>query len=229
VRIEAASVVAGVPDQEVPSDDAGALREAIAEYVATQEFNADRPEAHLNLALLFAHQREFAKAESQLHGALSLEPSFTPAVVNLADLYREMGRDAAGERVLNDALARAPDDGALQHALGLLLVREGQRRQALEHLAAAARLDPSNARFVYTWALALDDAGQTAPAIEALEAELRRHPYDHDSLAALAGFYGRTGNPQRGAEYASRLVELEPDNAQARQLLNQLRGEAERR
>ena len=146
-----------------------------------------------------------------------------PAAVNLADLYRETGRDADGQRVLDDAVSRLPGDASLQHALGLLLVRQGQRGQALEHLAAAATLDPSSARFAYTYALALDDAGQIGAAIDVLQAEVERHPYDGDSLAALAGFYGQTGNPRRGAIYASRLLELQPDNPQARQLLTQLR------
>ncbi len=225
VRIEAAAVLAGAPAAALPADDATALREATAEYIAAQEFDADRPEAHLDLALLFARDKQFGKAESQLQDALSLEPAFAPAAVNLADLHREMGRDADGERVLDDAIARSPGDASLQHALGLLLIRQGRRREAAEHLAAAARLDPSNARFAYTYALVLDDAGQTGTAINVLEAEIERHPYDGDSLAALAGFYGKTGNPRRGMLYANRLIELEPDNSQARQLLTQLRGE----
>ncbi len=227
VRIEAADVLAGAPADVLPADDATALREATGEYIAAQEFNADRPEAHLDLALLFAREKQYGKVESQLRDALSLEPSFVPAAVNLADLYRALGRDADGERVLDDAIARSPRDASLQHALGLLLIRQGQRHKALEHLAAAARLDPSNGRFAYTYALALDDAGQTGAAINVLEAEVERHPYDGDSLAALAGFYGKAGNRRRGATYADRLIELEPDNPQARQLLTQLRGEPE--
>ncbi len=224
VRIEAADAFAGAPADALPADDATALREATGEYIAAQEFNADRPEAHLDLALLFAREKQYGKAESQLRDALSLEPSFVPAAVNLADLYRAIGRDADGERVLDDALTRSPGDASLHHALGLLFIRRGQRRQALEQLAAAARLDPSNARFAYIYALALDDAGQTGLAINVLEAEVERHPYDGESLAALAGFYGKTGNPRQGETYANRLIQLEPDNPQARQLLIQLRG-----
>jgi predicted Zn-dependent protease len=223
VRIEAAGHLAGA----LPNNDATALREATGEYIAAQEFNADRPEAHLDLALLFAREKQYGKAESQLRDALSLEPSFVPAAVNLADLYRAMRRDADGERVLDDAIARSPGDASLQHALGLLLIRQGQRHQALEHLAAAARLDPSNGRFAYIYALALDDAGQTGAAINVLQAEVEKHPNNGDSLAALAGFYGKAGYPQRGATYANRLIQLEPENPQARQLLTQLRGEPE--
>ncbi len=226
VRIEAAEVLAGAPVNALALGGQAALRRAAGEYVAAQELNADRPEAHLDLALLFTRRKQFAQAESELGDALSLEPTFTPAAVNLADLYRELGRDTEGERVLRAAIARAPQDASLEHALGLLLIRQGHRKEALHHLAAAAKLDPSNERAAYAYALALDDAGRSGAAIDVLRAELEKHPFDRDALAALASLYGKIGNPRQGLLYANRSVELDPDNPQARQLLAQLRAQA---
>src|SRR5260370_41679574 len=65
VRIEAAEVVARTPPDSLATGDslptgAGkALGRAIAEHIAGQELNADRPEAHLNLALLFVSQKQY--------------------------------------------------------------------------------------------------------------------------------------------------------------------------
>lgn len=226
VRIEAAEILAGAPASALAPGSEAALRRAVGEYVAAQELNADRPESHLNLALLYAGRKQFAQAESELGEALSLEPSFTPAAVNLADLYRELGRDSEGERVLREAIARAPDDASPEHALGLLLIRQGRGKEALDHLAAAVKLDPSNERAAYAYALALDDAGRGGAAIDVLRAEVEKHPFDRDTLAALASLYGKTGNPRQGLIYANQLVELDPDNPQARQLLAQLRAQA---
>jgi tetratricopeptide (TPR) repeat protein len=228
VRIEAAEVLAGAPVNLLAPGGEAALRRAVGEYVAAQELNADRPEAHLNLALLFTGRKQFAQAENQLGEALSLEPSFTPAAVNLADLDRELGRDTEGERVLRAAIARAPGDASLEHALGLLLIRQGRRKEALDHLAAAVRLDPSNERAAYAYALALNDAGRSGAAIGLLRAELEKHPFDRDELAALASLYGKIANPRQGLVYANRWVELDPDNPQARQLVAQLRAQADR-
>jgi len=211
VRIEAAEVLAGVPADVLPGDAAAALEKAIAEYVAAQELNADRPEAHTNLASLFAREKRFAEAKRELGTALSLDRSFTPAAVNLADLDRELGHEAEGERVLREAIARSPNDASLQHALGLLLVRQGRGQEALEHLAAAARLDPASARFAYVYAVALNGAGRDGKALEVLEGNVARHPYDRDSLAALVSFYRSAGNPSKAADYAKRLAELEPN------------------
>ncbi len=208
VRIEAAEALAAVPADALPGDVAAALERAIAEYVAAQELNADRPEAHGNLASLFAGERRFADAKRELTTALSLDPSFVPAAVNLADLDRELGSEAEGERVLREAIVRTPNDASLQHALGLLLVRQGHGLEALEHLAAAARLNPANARFAYVYAVALKDAGRNGQALAVLEEDVVRHPYDCDALAALASFYRSAGNPGRAAPYAKRLAEL---------------------
>ncbi len=227
VRIEAAQALAGAPADALPRTADAALEKAIAEYVAAQELNADRPEAHSNLASLFATEKRFAEAERELVTALSLDSSFTPAAVNLADLDRVLGREADGERVLREAIVRSPSDGALQHALGLLLVRQGHEQEALDHLAAAARLEPANARFAYVYAVALNSAGRNEKAIDVLEDDVARHPYDREALAALVNFYRSAGNPGKAAGYAKRLAELEPNDAQVRQQLMQLNSEVQ--
>jgi len=226
VRIEAAEVLAGAPAKALPNGDA-ALRAAVVEYVAAQELNADRPEAHMNLALLFTREKQFDKAENELRDALELEPSFAPAAVNLADLYRELGRESDGERVLRAAVMKTPGDAALQHALGLLLVRQGNRKEALQHLAAAAKLDPSNGRDAYAYGLALDDAGHPDEAIDVLRADVDKHPFDRDALAALASLCGKAGQPRQGLIYAGRLAELDPEDSQVQHLLTELRTQAE--
>jgi Flp pilus assembly protein TadD len=129
--------------------------------------------------------------------------------------------------VLRGAIARSPNDASLQHALGLLLIRQGHGQEALDHLAAAGRLDPANARFAYVYAVALNDAGQTSKALDVLEDNLARHPYDRDSLAALTDFYRSAGNPRKAVIYARRMAELEPNDAQVDQLLMQLKTETQ--
>ena len=208
VRIEAAEALAGVTAGALSRDAATALEKATSEYVGAQELNADRPEAHSNLGLLFGREKRFPEAEREFTTALSLDPTFAPAAVNLADLDRELGREAEGERVLREAISHSPEDASLQHALGLLLVRQGRGREALDHLAAAARLAPANARFVYVYAVALSDAGQTAKALDMLEGDVARHPYDCDALAALVDSYRNARNPAKADGYSKRLAEL---------------------
>ena len=225
VRIEAAEVRASVAPDALPSDLSAALDRATDEYVAAQELNADRPEAHLNLGLLYAREKKLDRAESELKIALSLDPSFYPAAVNLADLDRELGRDTEGEALLREGLRNSPRNASLLHALGLLMVRQRRSAEALELLGAAAHQDPSNPRYAYVYAIALNDAGRQQDAIDVLEAQLKRQPYDRDALEALMTFYQQAGNPGMALIYAQRLGKLAPDNSQLRQLITELKGQ----
>jgi tetratricopeptide (TPR) repeat protein len=223
VRIETADVLANTTEAALPSDLIATLDRSTNEYIAAQELNGDRPEAHLNLGLLFLRERKIDRAEVELKTALSLDPSFGPAAVNLADLYREVGRDGEGEAVLRSVLERSPDDASVLHALGLLMVRLKQNQKALALFAAAARIDPANARYAFVYAVALDDTGQAGDAIETLERSIKLHRYDRDSLAALVGFCEQTGKSAEALDYARRLDELEPGNLQVQQTMTRLK------
>ncbi len=223
VRIEAAEVLAGLPTNTLPADAAAAFSRATDEYIASQRLNADRPEALMNLGLLYARQNHLHKAEAELKTALSIDPSFAPGAVNLADLYRAQNKDDDGERVLREAISHSPDDASLEEALGLLMVRQKRGLQALNLLGAAARGDPGNARYAYVYAIALNDAGKTGDGIETLENSIKAHPYDHDSLAAIANFLEQSGDPAKALTYANRLNELEPNNPQVQLMLKELR------
>ena len=214
VRIETANVLAGASANILSGDLARAFDHARDEYIAAQELNADRPEALLSLGALFTSNGKFDQAEDELKSALALDPSFAPAAVNLADLYRALGREAEGDALLRKVLQRNPDDAVLLYALGLSLVRQNHNEQALGFFAAAWRIEPANARYAYVYAVALNDAGQTDAAIQALTRAIKAHPYDRDSLAALVSWCNRAGEPAKASIYAQRLAQLEPENQQ---------------
>lgn len=208
VRLEAAEVLAGVKTKRLLSATAAALERATNEYVAAQNLNADRPEAHLNLGVLWQKTGRPRDSEAEFKTALSLDPSFAPAAVNLADLYREENRDGEGERVLRNAINRA-DDASLEHALGLLLVRQKRLKDALAPLGAAVGMAPGNASYAYVYALALYEAGQTAAAIDTFKLSLKEHPYDRDSLEALVGMLRDRGSDPEASSFAQRLEQVE--------------------
>ena len=58
------------------------------------------------------------------------------------------------------------------------------------------------------YAVALNDAGRNGKALEVLENDVARHPYNCDALAALVSFHRNAGNPVKAADYAKRLAEL---------------------
>jgi predicted CXXCH cytochrome family protein len=229
VRMEAALALAGVPRDRLTAGQQAALERGRDEYVVGEQFNADRPESHVNLALLYATERRFADAEAELRAALDVDPRFVPAAVNLADLYRASNRDTDGERVLRAALEHDPRSAAAHHSLGLLLARDKRVGAALAELDAAARLAPDNARYGYVYAVALHDTGRPSQAIEVLSRVLASHPYDRDALAALAGYAHGAGNLPGALVYARRLAELDPSNPELRRVIERLDQQTRRR
>ncbi len=228
VRMEVARALAGAPRDRLTEAQRTALDRGLAEYVAGERFNSDRPESHVNLGLLYAAQGQMAAAEGALQAALEMDPRFVPAAVNLADLYRATGRDPEGERVLRNIVAREPRNAAAHHALGLLLVRQKRMPEALAELDTAARLAPESARYGYVYAVGLNGTGQPKQAVEALRRVLTRHPSDRDTLSALVAFSREQGAPREALNYARRLAELDPASAELRQLVERLEAEARR-
>lgn len=185
VRIEAGRVLAVVSDAALGSADRTARQLAIDEYIASQRLNADRPEARVNLGLLYAQRAQAPEAEAEYRAAIALWRGHVPAYVNLADLYRVRGRDADAERVLREGLGAVPGDASLHHALGLALVRQQRLDAALPALRRAVTLAPSVARYTYVYAVALHGAGRRDEAIRVLE-ELAAEESPYRALIALA-------------------------------------------
>jgi Flp pilus assembly protein TadD len=223
VRLAAAQTLAGVSLPDGPRAD---FESAVAEWIRAEQVNADRPEAHVNLATLYARLGRPADAESALRTALLLDPHFVPALVNLADLLRAQGRDADGERFLDAAVRAAPDSPEALHALGLLRVRQGKVTEAVDLLRRAAAGRPDSSRFAYVYAVALHDTGRGGDAIAVLAASHGRHPADRETLAALATYVAERGDVARALGYAERLAALDPDDGAARTLVESLRRRA---
>jgi Tfp pilus assembly protein PilF len=208
IRIEAASVLAPVPTEQLSAEHRAAFERAGAEYVASQKYNSDRAEARVNLGTFYGNRGDAAKAETELKAALGLNPQFVPAYVNLADLYRARQRDEEGERILRDGLKILPKSAILHHALGLTLVRVKRTDAALNELEQATILEPVNARFSYVYAVALHSTGKSDAAIKRLEKTLAAHPNDRDILEALASYHAARGNSTEAKKYADRLGAL---------------------
>ena len=222
VRIEAASVMAPVPDEVLTPEQLALRASAVEEFRAAQLVNADHPAAHLNLGSLSARAGDLATAEVHYRTALELDPGFAPALVNLADIAREQQRDDDGERLLREAVRLAPDNAQAHHALGLLLVRRGRQDEAIASLRRAVELEPDTSRFSYVLGVALHSSNRTAEALEALTAIHARRPGDRDVLWALATIHRDAGELEQARTYARALVAEAPLHQGARQLLDQL-------
>lgn len=157
VRMRAARALAPLADDAFDAAGLDAFRKATAEYVAAERHNADRPEHRTNLGGFLAERGDYVSAEAEYRAALRLDGRFAPAWANLADMFRALGREADTETTLREGLSMSPSDATLHHALGLSLVRQQRKDEALRELRRATELDPDNARFRYVYEVAVNE------------------------------------------------------------------------
>jgi tetratricopeptide (TPR) repeat protein len=207
VRLEAVGqlvTIAGPP----PEPQARATFDRAAdEFRQSQAANAERAEAQVTLGAFEARLGRVDVAEAAYRTAIALQPQFAPSYVNLADLLRALGRDAEGEQMLRDGLGVVPPMGqpALQHALGLHLVRAKRYADAMVWLRLAAEGDADSARYAFVYGVALHDTGQAAEGRRVLERAARRHPGNADILGALVAFSQEAGDAAAARRWAAAL------------------------
>jgi predicted CXXCH cytochrome family protein len=228
VRIRAAFILADVSSDQLPARERERLERASQEFVAAQALNADRPEARSMLGTFHLQRRALAEAEAEYKAALRLSRQYTPAAINLADLYRRLGREADSEGVLRAAIVETPRDAGVHHALGLALVRLKRPEEALTELRSAADLATDRARYAYVYAVALHSLGRSSDAISALQDNLARHPSDRDTLLALVTFNRDAGEIRKAIEYAELLLRIAPADQNVARLIQELRSQLNR-
>lgn len=200
-RVLAGRSLMGGASGNLPQQAIEKLKQATDEYESTFLFNADRPESLVSLAGYYLQQGDLIKAEKFYKDAISLAPYFTPAYINLADLYRGQSKDASGETVLRNALLWVRDKTPIQHAIGLYFVRQKKLSEAMEYLQKAAESITTTPRYVYVYAIALHSSGKSLLAIEILEQAHSKYPNDIEIIQALISINREIGNSQKAQYY----------------------------
>lgn len=221
VRCEAALALVDAPDELLSAEQRAARRRALDEHIAAQQLMADVPAGNCNLGNLFMRMGDIARARVAYERAILIDPRFTAAYVNLADLERAAGSEREARKVLDRGLAAVPGAADLSHALGLWLVRSGDRHAAIAALERAARAAPEIARYAYVHAVSLQTKGPRE-ALEAMKAASSRHPKDPDILGALASMSAEAGDVAGALAYARRLGQILPGNSAVERLIQQL-------
>ncbi len=222
VRLEAVRVLAPAAASIIGVGEREHFRRVTDEFIASQRFNADRPEARTSLGTFLAQLGRGPEAIEEYRAAIRFAPNQVPAYVNLADAYAQRSAEPRAEEVLRDGLAHVTQQADLHHALGLSLARSKRLPEAVEELARASALAPDVARFSYAHAVALHSTGRADQAVQVVETARRRHPADRDLLYALATFQRDAGRTAAALRAAEELTRLFPDDSEAAALRQSL-------
>jgi predicted CXXCH cytochrome family protein len=216
VRDEVVRALADVPAEQLPGEMRESFTVALQDYERRLRGIADLPGGRLNLAMLLSRQGRDVEAMGEYRQALKLDPYFSPARVELVILNNGAQRFDEAEVLLREGLAleKMPvtDHGNLAYMLALLLMEQGQTKEALQWLETAAVEVPGNVRIRYNQGLLLAQLGRRDEALEALRAGLDQAPEDADLLYTLIYLHAVEGERAQAFEYVKRMRESAPND-----------------
>ena len=99
VRMDAARTLAGPIEETMDAATRASFEAALAEYIAAQMYDAERPEANANLAALHLDRGDLEAARRAFEDALVRDPTFVPAIIGLAQVIGATDGAAAAERL----------------------------------------------------------------------------------------------------------------------------------
>ncbi|MEM7283298.1 MAG: tetratricopeptide repeat protein [Pseudomonadota bacterium] len=222
VRLAAVNSLLDVPRDSMSAGRLEDFDQALTEYVVAQNLHADRAEAQFNLGRVYSSQGDLQGAVAAYQKAIQKQPWFAPSYVNLADLYKQAGREEEVEQLLNKGIEQNSRDPSLRYAFGLSLVRQGKHQQALAAFKTTRDLAPDSSHYAYVLGVAYNSYGDSAAAITELEAAHQRWPDNKDILLGLATMLRDVGELGRAKTYTDKLVSLYPSDRTVQQLLRQL-------
>jgi predicted CXXCH cytochrome family protein len=195
------------------------LKTAEEEYRKMLAVSEDSPATQLAIAELETSLRNLVAAERAYKRALQIEPGYVPAMLNLADYYRSLGREQDVGPLLVQALEVAPDSGAANHSYGLYLIRKQDNDRAIGYLEIAVEQIDAQPRFSYVYAIALESMGRINDAIGVLEDANQRWPNQYDLLLAQVMFMEKSGNTEDIYRYISALTAIAPGSPEVKSLV----------
>jgi len=143
------------------------------------------PEVHTELGLFLGRRERLEEARTVLVRALELGARDSNTVVALADIERRQGDIDAARALLNEHLARADDDTAAWHLLGVVELEAGAPAAAEAALRQACELGPEKVIYQLHLARSLRRQGRRDEARAIYRVILATHPDDARARQAL--------------------------------------------
>jgi tetratricopeptide (TPR) repeat protein len=177
--------------------DAGRIDEAIPHFRAACALHQYPANQILQLGLFELRVGQFQDALESAKAGLAVAPDSATKAAALREIGRallSLRRFDEAEQTYRDALALNPDDADTLVDLGLLALRSGDRKRAVDDFSRAAKLDPRDVNLLLL-SQALLYAGQIGEADLALVQAQKSASNFTDSQQAVAEFLGMAGIP----------------------------------
>lgn len=173
---------------------------AQAEYGRLYRLNPESARVHQLMARSLELQQKYEESRAEYEAALRVNPELTEIWTGLGDLLRTTGEFAAAEDKYREALRRNPRDYLALYGLGVCL-RSGQRHQeALGYFRASRESAPGYAPAYLAEGMSLQELGEPAAAVAALQEAIRLQPDMDQAYYQLGRAYQSLGRIEEAKE-----------------------------
>jgi tetratricopeptide (TPR) repeat protein len=162
----------------------GNTTRAIAAYEVAVRLRPEMAAPLVNVSLLYNKVGKNGNAEIALRRALAIDPGSAAAHLNLGMLLGEVGRFAEAETELRAALKADPRSAAAAYNLAVVVSRD-RPDEGVTWSRRASELEPTSAKYAYTWAFYLAERGDRQAAIAVLRRALDAGPVSAEIKALL--------------------------------------------
>jgi Flp pilus assembly protein TadD/peroxiredoxin len=179
-------------------------------------------EAWNNLGMLAAQRGDAEEAIRDFQQSINIRPTYYTAYLNLGNVYRRQRAFDKAEESLSRALSIRPDDAEIHYSLGMLFVQKNDFERAAGYLEHAIALRPNYPEALNNLGVLYVRRQDYTKAEDEFLTGIKLAPRFDQSYLNLARLYAMQNDRQKARDVLQQLLQLEPDNANAKQALEVL-------
>jgi len=230
---EAAALIDAVLAESVRDPDALQLRallalrrddpaQAVADLRSVLRDDPDRVQAHRLLGQAHAKAEEYALAQDAFEKAIELAPTEPLAYLQLAEVRVRSGDADGALSLLEELLAKAPDNAAVQQAISRIQLSQRDWGALSKTAGRLKATRPDHPLGYHLEGLSLQQAGEQEAAIAAFDKALAIRPGAVEPLIAVARSELRLQRFDAAEQRVSGVLKDNPANVFARNLLGDI-------
>ncbi len=184
-------------------------------FTQLQKDHAKQPDVLTGLATCLRHADKLEQAEKLVAGALSLAPTHSHALYEMAQIKLAKNENEQAIECLEKNLRRQDLHGDSIDLWIATLAKLERNRYAQDTLESLSKKYPDVLEFVYGFAVLANRAGETTLARPAFQRALKLSPSNGRIYYELGVLERVAGNLEKSQEMIGKALDLQPDNPAA--------------
>ena len=206
------------------------LADAQENFSKALEINPKFFKARVLLSRTYSTSGQSEDAVRELEIATESCPSFFKENLNdLAQMIRIGQDESTIEKAFHEVLEERPSSAQVSREIAVEAIQRGENEEAIRELKKALALKPDYPDLHNYLGIAYGNAGMVDDSIEEFEVALKINPYYLKARLNLALALYDSARYVEAQSHIDRVLSVQPDNALANNLLNELRAVTNRK